>query len=145
MADSIFPFIQPQIYTSEDLPAENELPLYADVAWDFESGKPVFVRGEPKIVTGLPAVMSWAWRALKQERFINEIYSWNYGNEIMSLIGQQWLQETKLAEAVRYIRECLMVSPYITGVKNVFAAFEDGLVTISCTVQTIYGEATLNV
>lgn len=145
--DSIFPFIQPQVYTADDLPSATELPLYADVAWDFENGLPVFVRGEPVIVTGLNAVLSWAWRALKQERFVNEIYSWNYGNEIMTLIGQQWQQETKEAEAVRYIRECLTALPYITGVGDIKISFEGegGRLTIACSIQTVYGEATINV
>lgn len=137
-----FPFVQPQVYTEIE---EQALPLYTDIRWDFFNDKPVFVRGEPVVTTGLQAVMSWAWRALKQERFLNEIYTWNYGNEIMTLIGQQWLRETKLAEAIRYIRECLMVSPYITGATDVAVVFDDGLVTLSCTIQTIYGEDTLNV
>jgi len=141
---SIFPFIQPQAYT--EIPAAEEpLPLYRDIEWNFERNKPVFVRGEPVIVSGLSAVMSWAWRALHQERFVNEIYTWNYGNELLTMIGQQWLQETKLAEAVRYIRECLMVSPYIKGVNDIRASFEDGLVTIACRVVTVYGEQGLEV
>ena len=137
--EGIFPFIQPRIYTADELAVAEELPPYVDVEWNFVSDMPVFVRGDARIVTGLPAVMSWAWRALHQERFLNEIYTWNYGNEIMIMMGKRWQPETKIAEAARYVRECLRVSPYITDVQEITAAFEKSILRIACTVVTMYG------
>lgn len=140
MAD-IFPFVQPTLYSEE----AEELPIYRDVAWDFSQNRPICVRGEPKIVEGLPAVMSWAWRALHTERFLNEIYSWDYGNEVMSLVGGEWAPETKVAEASRYIEECLTQSPYITGIEKPVATFSGSTVTLSCKVLTVYGSDQLEV
>ena len=142
--DSLFPFIQPQIFDPSDF-IEQPLPMYTDVRWDFAQDKPVFLRGKPQFIAGRDAVLSWAWRALHQRRFINEIYTWNYGNELMTLVGQQWQQETKLAEAVRYVRECLLVLPYITEVANVIVSFDNGTIFISCSVHTVYGAQSLEV
>ena len=139
---SIFPFIQPQVYVDTE---DTELPLYYDVEWDFSLNKPVFQRGEPKITTGLPAVMSWAWRALNVERFLNEIYSWNYGNEVKHMVGEAWDPDVKISEAARYVRECLTVLPYIKNATNISAAFLDGTVSLSCTVETVYGDSNMEV
>ena len=145
MPDSIFPFVQPRVYTDADIPKTQALAVYRDVAWDFAANKPVFVRGEAVIVEGLPAVLSWAWRALHQERYVNELYTWGYGCELPTLVGEQWMSETKIAEAERYIREALAVSPYITGVTDVTAAFEEGTVTVAFVIQTIYGTSNMEV
>lgn len=141
---SIFPFTNPSRYITTTT-EEKELPLYRDVEWDFLNNKPVFLRGEPKIVNGLPAVMSWAWRALYTERFLNEIYSWNYGNEMMGVVGEPWDKDVKTAELSRYCFECLFSSPYITNVYNINVSFFGSRVTMSCNVNTIYGSDRLEV
>ena len=38
-----------------------DLPLYTDVAMDYDAGVPRFSGGEPVLVSGLEAVKSWAW------------------------------------------------------------------------------------
>lgn len=135
----LFPSIQPQAA------AETTLPLAREVNWDYARDTPVFSGGEPVIVTGLDAVMVWAWKALHTERFRWPIYTRDYGCEARSLIGQPYTEELKVSEAARYVRECLDINPYITGVTDVSTAFAGDRLTISCTVVTIYGEAKLNV
>lgn len=142
MAD-IFPFLQPDLYASQ---ADTATEIYRDIKWDYAGDKPVFdSSGEPVIVQGLPAVMSWAWRALHTERFLSEIYSADYGNEILSLAGQQWIREVKEAEAVRYVRECLEQHPNISGVEDGSASFADGVLTLRCTVASDYGKSNMEV
>ena len=136
---SIFPFISPTPA------AEEELPVYRDVDWDYIHNKPVFVSGDPLIVSGLPAIKSWAWRALYTERFLNEVYSWNYGNEMMRVIGSMWDPDVKISELSRYCRECLMASPYIIGVRDIVVTFADARVTMSCRIDTVYGTDQLEV
>lgn len=138
---SIFPFIQPAAFPS----AAEEQEVYRDVKWDFAAGRPVCVRGEPVIVSGLPAVMSWAWRALRMERFLHVAYSWDYGNEIQAMIGQQWLPETKIAEAARYTKECLLQNPHITDVRDIKVGFADGMLSVSARLETVYGSDMLEV
>lgn len=134
---SIFPMIQP-VAREED--EGTVLPLCKEVGWDFENNVPLFHQGQPMIVTGREAVKVWIWKAIHTIRYRHEIYSWDYGSEFESLIGQAFTQELKEAEAPRFLRECLMVNPYISAVTDITAQFEDSRLTVDARVSTIYGE-----
>lgn len=116
------------------------LPLCKEVAWDFERDVPVFRQGEPVVVTGKEALKVWIWRAIRTPRFRYEIYTWAYGSEFESLLGQAYTDAVKTAEAPRYLRECLLINPYITAVKNISVSFESAKLTVAGTAVTIYGE-----
>lgn len=116
------------------------LPLCKEVAWDFEQDVPVFRQGEPVVVTGKEALKVWIWRAIRTPRFRYEIYTWAYGSEFESLLGQAYTDAVKTAEAPRYLRECLLINPYITAVKNISVSFESAKLTVAGTAVTIYGE-----
>lgn len=131
---NLFPMIQPQTTTQD-----NEYPLYKEVKWDYLENIPVFKNGSPEIVTGPDAVMTWAWKSLQTVRYRHEIYSWGYGNELESLIGQNFTEELKRSEAARYLRECLLVNPYISAVKDIAVEFEGSELTCSCSLETVYG------
>lgn len=133
---SIFPMVQPEM--SETSAAQ--LPLCREIAWDFVNGTPIFSGGCPVEVTGAEAVKVWAWKALNTVRYRHEIYTWDYGCEMETLIGQAFTSDVKHSEAVRYIREALMVNPYIRAVRQMSVDFKDSRLTVSCTVDTIYGE-----
>lgn len=137
---SLFPLI-----SSPGVRAQEDLPLYREVAWDFVRGRPLFRQGNPVYVTGAEAVRVWAWKALLTERTRHEIYSWAFGNEVESLIGQNYTEQLKRSEAVRYVREALEINPYITEVSAVEVSFADSKMTIRLTLGTIYGEVELNV
>lgn len=134
---SIFPMISPP----EDQGGQaNALPLCREAAWDFEHDVPIFRGGEPMEVTGKEALKVWIWRALRTPRFKYEIYTWAYGSEFESLLGQAYTDAVKTAEAPRYLRECLLVNPYIIAVKDISAAFEAARLTVKGTAVTVYGE-----
>lgn len=139
--ENLFPYLQPKAA------GKKKLPPYRDVKWDFTADRPVFQNGEPVFVEGLEAVRTWAYCALRTERFLYRIYSRGYGNEIYNLIGKPFILATKAAEAKRYLAECLTVSPYISGVDNISVEFADGRFSVDCTIRTIYGEGgvTINV
>lgn len=136
----LFPIIQPEVVQEE-----TELPLYREVKWDFEKGEPVFRGGEPVVVEGAEAIKTWVWKALVTERARYEIYSWDFGSEVESLIGQPYTDELKRAEAVRYVREALEINPYITEVTAASVDFDNGVLTIDVTVDTVYGEVQAHV
>ena len=136
----LFPIIQPEV-----VQAETELPLYREVKWEFEKGEPVFRGGEPVVAEGAEAIKTWVWKALVTERARYEIYSWNFGSEVESLIGQPYTDELKRAEAVRYVREALEINPYITEVTAASVDFDNGVLTIDVTVDTVYGEVQAHV
>ncbi len=130
---NLFPMIQPQAEKPENLP------VYREVKWNYRENIPVFRNGSPEIVEGGDAVLVWAWKALQAARYRYEIYSWGYGNELESLIGQNFTEELKRSEAARYLRECLLVNPYISAVKDIAVEFEGSELTCSCSLETVYG------
>lgn len=138
MARSIFPGVQPVLSVQTE-----PLPMAREVKWDYLHDRPVLKNGEPVLVEGVEAVKVWAWNALYTVRFRYLIYPWEYGDELETLIGQSYIEETKRAEAVRYVRECLLQSPYITAVRNVQVSFQNDDLSISCEMDTVYGRAAI--
>ena len=63
----------------------------------------------------------------------------------MTLAGQQWIREVKEAEAVRYVRECLVQHPDISGIADAHAEFDGSTLTIRCTAVTSYGNTDIEV
>ena len=98
----------------------------------WESGNPVFV-------TGLEAVKGWAWRALATARYRYSHFSWSYGCELENLIGQPYQAETKKSEAERYVKEALLVSPYIREVRVSDTRFEGSALHMTVEFATVYG------
>jgi len=137
----IFPIIQPEVET----PAVESLPLCREIAWDFTNNRPIFSGGKPVEVTGAAAVKVWCWKALHTVRFRHEIYTWDFGCEAESLIGQAYTTDIKQSEAARYIREALEINPYVSSVDNINVSFAGDQLTINCTVVTIYGEVSISV
>jgi hypothetical protein len=135
---TIFPIIDP----AEGESTAEALPLCREAAWDFEQDVPIFRRGAPVVVTGKAAVQVWCFRALTTPRYRYPIYSQDHGSELEGLMGRAYTRAIKEAEAPRYVRECLLQSPYVSAVPSVSAEFSEGKLTVSATVETIYGEVT---
>lgn len=142
---NIFPSMTASASASPTPTASTALPVAREVMWDFEKNRPVFRAGNPLIVTGLEAVKVWCWKALHTRRYVHEIYSQGYGCDAWELIGRAFSEQLKTSEAARYVRECLLINKYVTDVKDVSVSFLAEALSISCTVVTIYGEATVNV
>ncbi len=137
----IFPIVQPEAEAA----AARPLPLCREAAWDFDSGTPVFSGGKPLTVAGAEAVKVWIWKALMTARFRHDVYTWDYGCEAEHLIGQAFTPAVKHSEAVRYVREALLVNPYIQAVTQADVAFSGDDLTIACKAETIYGEVSVRV
>lgn len=136
---TLFPAIQPAVMQEEAL-----LPLCREIAWDFENNVPIFRDGKPLEVIGLAAVKVWIWKALHTARYRYGAYTWDYGNELEELIGSDVSDELKQSEAIRYVKEALEICPYIERVEQVQVNFEDSTFTMSCKVQTKYGEVEMD-
>ena len=133
------------IYAGAAPAASAQLPLYTDVAMDYEKGIPLFSGGEPVLVTGLEAVRSWAWRAIKTARYVWSCFTWDYVCELQTLVGQPYRSDTRRSEAVRYVEEALTICPYITSATARVEQFEGSTLTISVQIRTVYGEVELHV
>ena len=121
------------------------LPLYRDVLMDYEAGRPVWESGNPVLVTGLEAVKGWAWRAVDTARYRYPCFSWSYGCELENLIGQPYQAETKKSEAERYVKEALLVSPYIREARVSDTRFEGSTLHMTVELSTVYGKERFNV
>ena len=137
---SLFPLIEdPDAGTV----ASGTLPLAREVAWDFAKDQPIWRSGKPLYVTGAAAVLVWAWNCIHTERFAHDVCTSDYGQDLAGLIGQPYGDEVRQSEAIRKLREALLINPYITAVDQVSVTFEGSRLTISCSLTTIYGEVSL--
>lgn len=142
MARELFPLISGAQTAAS---AAGALPIALEIAWDFEADRPLFRGGEPVQATGADAVKVWAFNAVKTVRYRWEIFSFRYGDELTRLVGQPFAADTKRAEAVRYIQEALLISPYITRVDVADLSLEGSELRAKVTITTIYGEVELSV
>lgn len=120
------------------------LPLFREAAWDFQANVPIWRGGEPVYVTGASAVLVWCWNALHTLRGMYDIFTRDYGLGIKELVGRPYSEAVRQSEAIRYVREALLVCPYVTAVEAVDIGMEGSLLTISCRVQTVYGEVNVD-
>lgn len=124
--------------------AEAPLPLFTEWAVDWESGTFDTRDGDFYTVTGDEALQIWVWRVLQPEieRFRYTAWSHDYGNELGQLLGgvtDQGILESLLRQ---YIREALLVSPYITEADGFSFSKSGSAVEVRFTVHTVYHEFT---
>ena len=133
----IFPFINGDDGLLEA--SSNNLPVYKECAWDFVKDEAIFVDGSPKIVYKNEAIKVWIYKAIKTNRYQHEIYSWDYGCEIESLIGKGFEFGFIKSETKRYVDEALLINPYITKINKIDVEFNKDVLTAYVDLETIYG------
>ena len=139
---SLFPFISNNV---DEVKVNNTFPLYKEVAWDFEKDTPVIQNGDFKIVEGNEGIKVWAYKALLTPRYNYSIYSWDYGSELMDLVGKAYTPSLTKEEAKRYIKEALLINPYILEVNVVDTSFSNGILSADIKLLTIYGESEVTI
>ena len=142
---SIFPFMNIEDIESNIENSIDELPMYYEVGWYYIKDEPLIENNEFVIVEGNNAIKVWIYKAIKTVRYQYPIYSWDYGCEISSLIGQKYTKGLTKSEAERYIKEAILINPYITDVKIIDINFSEDILSVSIQVDTIYGEVNVNV
>lgn len=140
---SEFPFTG----TTAEITSTIELPLFKEMAWDFDNVCFLYdSAGNHIVLEGAEAMKIWVYKALKTERYQYLAYSWQYGIEVKPFIGKVMDVQERLSELKRVVVECLMVNPYIKSIDDV--SFEQTTADkITCTVSltTTYGEVNVNV
>ena len=136
---SLFPPIDaPDTGTAQSLPPARE------VAWDFVLDQPIWRSGSPLYVTGADAVLVWAWNCIHTERFAHDVFTADYGQDLAGLIGQPYGDEVRQSEAIRKLREALLINPYITAVDQINTSLKGSVLQISFNLTTIYGEVSVH-
>ena len=138
---SLFPFIS----NADEVKVDNTFPLYKEVAWDFKRNIPILENGDFKIVEGNEAIKVWVYKAILTPRYNYSIYSWDYGSELLDLIGKAYTPSLTKSEAKRYIEEALLINPYILEVNVLDTDFKDGILSANVKIVTIYGESEVTI
>ena len=139
---SLFPFIS----NADEIKVDNTFPLYKEVAWNFKNNIPILENGDFKIVEGNEAIKVWVYKAILTPRYNYSIYTWDYGSELLDLIGKAYTPSLTKEEAKRLIKEALEINPYILEVEITDISFKDSLLSATVKVKTIYeGEVIVNV
>ena len=87
---------------------------------------------------GKEALKQAIYKILFTERYAYEIYDWNYGCELNSLLGKSGKQTEALAE--KYIEAALLADERIEQITDFETEFEKNKLKISFTAKTIYGD-----
>lgn len=133
----MFPF---DIDEEEITPVIEEEKEPSDYEIDFNIGK---LTG--RIITGLDAIKQWVRIVLSTDRYYYPQYSWEHGVELSELIGKNYDEDYIKSEAKRMISEALLVDKNIQGIDNFECAMENDKLTVSFTIDTIYGRGEVNV
>ena len=134
---SLFPFIG----GTDEIKVDNSFPIYKEIAWDFKRNAPIIQNGDFKIIEGNEAIKVWIYKALLTPRYSYSIYSWDYGSELLDLIGKAYTSSLTKEEAKRYIKEALLINPYILEVDVLDTTFKNDLLSADIKITTIYGES----
>jgi len=108
----------------------------SDYEIDFTTGK---LTG--RIITGLDAIKQWVRIVLSTDRYYYPQYSWNHGGELSSLIGKTYDPSYIKSEVKRMVRDALLVNAGILDVENIQYTMKKDTLTVSFTIDTIYGRS----
>lgn len=136
--DSLFPFFDGQAEVEEQ--TISELPLYKEIAWDFNKDEAVIKNGEVVVLTGNDAIKVWVYHTLKTDRFKHTIYSFDYGQELKIYIGNNNSVDLIKSDIEQEIIDTLTINDYIVGVTNIVFNSIGDTINIDVTVATIYGD-----
>jgi hypothetical protein len=136
---SNYAFIPATLTEQTEVNTELELPIFRELAFDFETGQLKTRGGQYYYVDKNEAIKVWIYKALFASRYTYLAYSTNYGKEIYTLIGRYLEKKLLYSELKRMIEEALLVNPYITSLTDFDITQEGAKVICNFSVNTIYG------
>ncbi len=138
MTDS-YAFIPTTLTEQTQATETAELPVFKELAFDFETGQLKTRGGQYYYVEKNEAIKVWIWKALQASRFTYLAYSTDYGNEIYTLVGRYLAKELLYSELKRMIEEALLCNPYITSLSDFQIEQKGSKVECLFAVNTVYG------
>lgn len=141
----IFPQIDFEPTTDNPIESKGDLKLLKQYAWDFDNNEFILNDGKFKVIEGIEAVKIWIWKALHTQRYRYMAYNWDYGNEIEDLVGKGYSDGLINSEVERYLKEALLINPYIKNISNINTNISNDFISVTFTVNTVYGEVIMNV
>ncbi len=140
MNRSVFPFTS---HAEDTISNERKLPVFQEYAYDFEKNCLKTSGGHTYLVKKDEALKVWLYYVLRVARYRYAAHSHEYGNELEELIGTAGNREILESEIMRYIKEAVMVCPYIQEISDFeFLWGAEGRCTACFKVTSIYGRFT---
>ena len=136
---SQYAFIPTTLTEPTEVNSAVELPVFKELAFDFNTGQLKTRGGLYYYVEKNEAIKVWIWKALHASRFTYLAYSTNYGNEIYTLVGRYLAKQLLYSELKRMIEEALLCNPYITSLTEFEVTQKGSKVECVFAVNTIYG------
>lgn len=136
---SQYAFIPTTLTEPTEVNTAVELPVFKELAFDFNTGQLKTRGGLYYYVEKNEAIKVWIWKALHASRFTYLAYSTNYGNEIYTLVGRYLAKQLLYSELKRMIEEALLCNPYITSLTEFEVTQKGSKVECIFAVNTIYG------
>lgn len=123
---------------------KDNLPEFKELAWDFEKNRFIYNRdGTHKILTQNEAMKVWIRKTLLVERYRYRAYFDDYGMELERFVGKTPNDGVSQTLLFQYIKEGLLVNPYIKRVTVNGVTRTKKKITMTLTVTTIYGTKTV--
>lgn len=119
------------------------LDTYTEYAWDFQNDCFIYEDGKHKIVTENEALKVWIYKVLKTERWRYRAYDNAYGIELEQFIGAYTNNKDSSTELEQYIKEALIINPYIKSIDDISASIDGDELSYDISLTTIYGNLTV--
>ena len=98
---------------------------FKEFEWDLLTHDYVVTDGQIHILEGKPALKIWIYKTLLTQRARYKAYTWDYGNDLDTLIGINLVRDILVSEAKRITEEALLMNKHIFALKE-FKAWMDG-------------------
>ncbi|WP_337774316.1 DUF2634 domain-containing protein [Mitsuokella jalaludinii] len=123
-----------------------DLPVFKEFAWDFEHDRFLYENnGRHQIVEKNEAIKVWALHALKVERYRYLAYFDDYGIELEPFVGTGPNDSARSSELFQYIKEGLLVNPYILDVTALSTELDHKKITMTLQLETVYGSTSVGI
>lgn len=118
---------------------------FREYEWDLVTHEFIIRDGQINILEGAPAIKIWIYKTLLTQRARYKAYTWDYGNDLETIIGSAMVREVITSEAKRITEEALYMNEHIFNLKNFTAWLEDNLLRIEFIAVTDSGEIEVSI
>lgn len=125
---------------------QDDLPEFKELAWDFDKSRFIYnADGTHKVLKQNDAMKTWIRKAILVERYRYRAYFDDYGMELERFVGKTPNDGVSQTLLFQYIKEGLLVNPYIKRVTVNGINRTKKEITMELTVTTIYGKTTVQI
>ena len=123
-----------------------DLPIFKEFSWDYEKDQFIYnADGSHKIVEKNEAVKVWVLHALRCERYRYLAYFDDYGIELEPFVGTGPNDHERSSELFRYVKEGLLVNPYILDVTALSTQLDHKKIIMTLQLETVYGTTSVGI